>query len=72
MKNASFSYPLDRWVNEGGAFPREVGSALAHMRVTGSVSRPRWACRFSPGRPRRMSFRKSRRLRDDHCALQYR
>ena len=72
MKNASFSYPLDVWVNEGGALGREAGSVVTQVRRSGSDGTSRWMCRFSPGVYRRTSARKLRRLRRNHCVLQNR
>jgi hypothetical protein len=72
MKNASFSYPLDVWINEGGALARDASSAFAPMRLTGSADRSRWICRFSPGTFRQSSLRSSRRFRRNHCVLLHR
>jgi hypothetical protein len=72
MKNTSFSYPLDMWINEGGALAREASSACALMRLRSSVDRPRWICRFSPRTFRRSYSMNPRRVRRNHCVLKIR
>ena len=63
MKNASFSYPLDMWVNEGGAPAREGGSVSSPVRLPRSAGTSRWKCRFSPDTFRRPFSRSSRKFR---------
>jgi hypothetical protein len=63
MKIARFSYPVDRWVNEGVAYPRDAGSVSEHLRIGGGGSASRWRCRFSPGSSRQSFSPNPRRFR---------
>jgi len=72
MMDTSFSYPLDRWVNEGGALVRDTSSAFAPERATGSAGTSRWVCRFSPRTIRRTYARNPRKFRRDRCVLKIR